>query len=99
MNVLMLLTVGASLWILYVLFNAIIYGALTCATGLSGFYIGSCVQSGELFQLFDMAITSSGLVSFLLVVATFKFLSRFWEEAAIAIPRILNPFSRPAKAR
>lgn len=83
-------------WILFVLLQTIIYGALTCATGLSGLYIGSCVQSAEVFSIGDVTMTSSGIVAFLMMVATFKFLARFWVEASTALPRIVSPFSRPA---
>lgn len=85
--------VWAALWILFILLQTLLYAALTCATGFGGLYIGSCVQSAELFVVNDVSVTSSGIIAFLLMVAAFKFLGRFWLEASTAMPRILHPFS------
>lgn len=89
--------IWAIIWVLYVLLQTLIYGSLSCATGLGGLYIGSCVQSPDIFTFGDVTMTSSGIVAFLLMVATFKFLARFWMEASTAFPRIISPFSAPAK--
>lgn len=99
----MILTVTAAgilwvtVWVIYVMIQTLIYGSLMCATGFGGIYIGSCVTSPDLFTFGDIALTSSGIVSFLLMVAAFVFLRKFWEEGSIAMARILNPFAQSAK--
>ena len=84
-------------WTIYVLLQALLYGALTCATGVSGLYIGSCVNSPEIFSVADIGMTSSGLAAFLLMVAMFKFGARFLEEFRTAFPRVLQPFGGAIK--
>lgn len=80
------------IWVLYVLLQTILYAFLTCTTGFSGLYIGSCVDSFDVFYVGDITMTFSGLVAFGLLVATFQFGSRFFREASEAFPRIVRPF-------
>lgn len=83
----------ASLWLLVVLIQTILYGSLTCATGVSGLYIASCVKSPTLFTIGDMPIDTTGIVAFLLFIAMFKFGARFVFELKIAYGKIMHPFT------
>ena len=62
MELVTLAVVGAimwvAVWIAITLINTVLYGALTCATGYAGLYIGSCVESASLFQFDGMSVGS-----------------------------------------
>ena len=91
--VLLIAATFASIWLLLILIQTILYGAMTCATGIAGLFIANCVDSGSIFTLGDMQITMSGMVAFLLFVTMFKLGARFIFELKIAYMKIMHPFS------
>ncbi len=81
-------------WILAVLFQAIIFGGLTWSCGAGGFYIGSCVPSGTLFEIAGLEFSITGLVAIFLIGAAAHFAVRFFEELRVAHGRFSDPFNR-----
>lgn len=96
MDAILLLAAGgvawAVIWILVTLAQTLLYGALTCAAGVSCSYMAG-LDTPAIFPIGDTYITISGIFAFLMLIAMFKFGSFFLQEASLAIPKLLNPFA------
>ena len=85
-------------WLIYVLFQTIIFGSLMGSCAASSVYIGSCVDSDIMFYVGNIGLTSTGLVACLLLVASFIFADRFWLEAKKAGKVLADPFGKKASS-
>ena len=97
MDILMVVTAGGLVWliayILYTLLQALLYGSLTLSTGIGGFYMYETLSGPDLFHIFDVGVNLGEFVTLMLLVATMKFGSRFFQEVSIAGPKLINPLS------